>query len=349
MPPVRCSIIVPVYGRSALTRQCLDALLAGTERSSFEIVVVDDGSPDGSGALWADYDERVSLIANERNLGFARSCNAGAAVAEGEFLVFLNNDTLPRRGWLDALADYAEARPRAGAVGSKLLFPDGTVQHAGLVFADDRLPRHAYVGFPAEHAAVSRSRRFAAVTGACVLLRREAFAEAGGFDPHSTTGTRTSTCACASPSWDGRSISAPTASSPISSPRPVPASAYEELNRLFLERWGDRIEPDDLRLYRADGLLRFHYDGHGANRVTLAARARDGRRRRRGAAGSASWRCAATRRPGCCGRREGWRSRRSSARTGPDGGRRRSSGAGRVPPAAASGPRSCWRRGSGIR
>ena len=132
VPRVRCSIVVPVYGRSTLTRQCLDVLLAGTERSWFEIVVVDDGSPDGSGAQWAGYDERVSLIANEGNLGFARSCNPGAAVAEGEFLVFLNNDTLPRRGWLDALADHAEARPRAGAVGSKLLFPDGSVQRADL-------------------------------------------------------------------------------------------------------------------------------------------------------------------------------------------------------------------------
>ena len=108
MPPIRCSIIIPVYGRAALTRQCLDVLVAGTERSSFEILVVDDGSPDGSGALRADYDERVSLIVNERNLGFARSCNAGAAAATGGYLVFLNNDTLPRRGWLDALATYPD-------------------------------------------------------------------------------------------------------------------------------------------------------------------------------------------------------------------------------------------------
>ena len=127
-----------MYDHAALTRQCLDALLAEPPRVSHELIVVDDGSTDATPGLLAGYGGRVRVVTHAANAGFARSCNDGAAVARGEFLVFLNNDTVPQPGWLDALIRHAERHPRAGAVGSKLLFPDDTVQHAGVVFVNQK-------------------------------------------------------------------------------------------------------------------------------------------------------------------------------------------------------------------
>jgi hypothetical protein len=200
----------------------------------------------------------------------ARSCNDGAAGADCDYLVFLNNDTLPHAGWLDALVDYADAHPEVGAVGAKMLFPDGTVQHAGLVFGHDCYPRHAYAGFPADHSAVTQSRRFAAVTGACVLFRREAFVEAGGFDPRFHNGYEdVDLCLrLADHGWEVHFCADSVVTHLESATRT--SERYEELNLLFLERWGDRIRPDDLDLYCADGLLQFHYNELAPNRLSIS-------------------------------------------------------------------------------
>src|SRR6185295_9859186 len=126
--------------------------------------------------------EAVRTLRRDHNGGFAVACNDGAAAARGELLVFLNNDTEPRPGWLDALVEHADAHAEAAAVGAKLLFPDDTVQHAGVVICQDGRPRHLYAGFPADHPAVEKPRAFQAVTAACMLVRRDAFDRAGGFD-----------------------------------------------------------------------------------------------------------------------------------------------------------------------
>jgi GT2 family glycosyltransferase len=174
---------MPVHNHAALTEQCLAALATSpVEGAELEIVVVDDGSTDSTRDVLAGYGDRVRVVGHERNLGFACACNDGAAAASGEWLVFLNNDTIPQPGWLDALLGYAAAHPRAGLVGAKLLFPNGSVQHAGVVFARDLSPHHLYVGFPGDHPAVNKSREFQVVTSACALIRREVFSGAGAFD-----------------------------------------------------------------------------------------------------------------------------------------------------------------------
>src|SRR5437667_41638 len=119
----KCSIIIPVYNRAALTRQCLEKLLSCPPREcAWEIIVVNDGSSDATAALLARFGDRIRAITQPRNTGFATACNIGAAAASGDCLVFLNNDTIPLTGWLDALVRYAGAHPRAAAIGSKLLF-----------------------------------------------------------------------------------------------------------------------------------------------------------------------------------------------------------------------------------
>jgi GT2 family glycosyltransferase len=177
-----CSIVIPVYNRAGVTRRCLDTILDEPPEAPFEIVVVDDGSTDSTQELLAGYGRRIKVVTHATNQGYATACNNGAAAAAGDFLIFLNNDTLPLPGWLDALVDYAEEHGRVAVVGSKLLFPDDTVQHAGVMINQHASPRHIYSGFPGDHPAVNKSRRFQVVTFACALIKRFAFEQLDGLD-----------------------------------------------------------------------------------------------------------------------------------------------------------------------
>lgn len=177
------SIIVPVFNKVDLTRQCLTALAAVTHRVEYEVIVVDDGSTDGTPEFLASLGGDVRTVRNEANSGFAKSCNRGAAIARGRYLVFLNNDTIPLEGWLQALVDEVETHAEVAVVGSKLLYEDGTIQHAGVVFSKVVFtPYHLYRQLPGDHPVVNRRREFQCVTAACTLIRRDVFEAAGGFD-----------------------------------------------------------------------------------------------------------------------------------------------------------------------
>ena len=255
-----CSIVIPVYGRAALTQQCLDMLLASTpERAELEIVVVDDGSTDGTPTMLESYGDRIRIVRHARNKGFGVACNDGAAAASGEWLVLLNNDTQPQPGWLDALLAYAADRERVGVVGAKLLFENDTVQHAGVVFTRDRHARHVYSGFPAAHPAVNRSRRFQAVTGACALIKRQLFDEAGRFDTAFVNGYEDLDLCLrlCSLGYENHYCHESVLYHLESATRDY---ALDPRNfRLFVDRWADRIEPDDLECYLEDGLIEISY------------------------------------------------------------------------------------------
>ena len=173
------TVVVPVHGKASLTRHCLDQLLAQELPDGTRLLVVDDASPDDTGALLASYGDRIDVLHLPVNVGFGAACNRGVAAARTELVVLLNNDTTPHPGWLHALVQEAEDHPAAAAIGARLLHLDGTVQHAGVVFGRDRLPHHAYAGFPGDHPAVVRSRAFQVVTGACLLLRADAVRAVG--------------------------------------------------------------------------------------------------------------------------------------------------------------------------
>ena len=189
----RVSVIIPVFNRLDLTRQCLKALEAHTPPGTMEVVLVDNGSTDGTGEfLKTEAAARtwIKVCFNAENVGFSRACNQGAAAASGRDLLFLNNDTEPRPGWLEALVQTLDADPVVVAVGSKLLFPDGTVQHAGVALFEDRqqpdplLARHIYYRRKADDPAVNVPTEYQALTAACLLVRRSSFEAAGGFDEH---------------------------------------------------------------------------------------------------------------------------------------------------------------------
>ncbi|MCE9630709.1 MAG: glycosyltransferase [Planctomycetia bacterium] len=122
------------------------------------------------------------LVRFDRHHGFGTACNHGARRDDGDFLLFLNNDVLLDPDALAAMREEFAARPTLAACGTRMVFPDRTIQHAGVVFgAGDVGPYHIHRKRPAS--LVPRSeRRFQAVTGACLMIRRDVFLGSGGFD-----------------------------------------------------------------------------------------------------------------------------------------------------------------------
>ena len=128
----------------------------------------------------------VRLAVMPQNRGYAAACNAGAALARADVLLFLNSDVLPAApGWLPPLLDRLRRDRRLAAAGPKLLFDDGSVQHAGMVFRRDAAGEwfndHRCKGFPRSHPDAASPCRVPAVTGAALCVRRPAFEAAGGF------------------------------------------------------------------------------------------------------------------------------------------------------------------------
>lgn len=159
------SIVVLHYGRHELTSACLDLLVD----VDAEVVLVDNDP----GYL---HDRADVLIRPRKNVGYARGCNIGAAVTAGDVIVFLNNDTEPQPGWLDAIyANFAD--PRAGIVGCRLLYPDGRLQHGGVQL----VMQGSTLAAVHDDTQPLQRRSLAAVTGACMAVRRETWADLDGF------------------------------------------------------------------------------------------------------------------------------------------------------------------------
>jgi GT2 family glycosyltransferase len=186
MPAPVVSIIIPVFNRWAYTARCLRALADNTRDVAHEVIVIDNASSDETARALPEAAATGALRAlrNGANLGFARASNQGAALATGRFLLFLNNDTEPHPGWAAAMVAEMQRDPAVAIVGSKLLYPDGTIQHAGVRFAyavwQPIMPFHVDSRQPASVA--SARRELDAVTAACMLVRPEVFHALGGFD-----------------------------------------------------------------------------------------------------------------------------------------------------------------------
>ncbi len=256
---VEVSVVVPVHDHAELTRACLDAVLADLPEDC-ELVVVDDASTDSTPVLLAGYGEAIRVVRRERNGGFAAACNEGAAAGRGDRLVFLNNDTEPRPGWLQALRGHADAHPEVAVVGAKLLYPGEVVQHAGVVFGQDGYPHHLYAGFPADHPAVCHPRRLQAVTAACMLVRRAAFERAGGFDAGYLNSLEDVDLCLRIGEGGGEVHYCPEAVVVhLESASRGRRDRFERSVALYRERWRGRVRRDDIDTYVADGLLAIEY------------------------------------------------------------------------------------------
>ena len=177
----RASIIIPVYNQFAHTLACLRAIAAHPPQAAIEIIIVDDGSSDAT----VDALPRIGGLHYHRrreNGGFIAACNDGAGLALGEFLVFLNNDTVPQPGWLDALLHTFDTHPDAGLVGAQLLYPDGRLQEAGgVVFDDGGGWNYGRFEAPADPR-FGYLRDADYVSGAAIAIPRALFEQLGGFD-----------------------------------------------------------------------------------------------------------------------------------------------------------------------
>ena len=181
------SIIIPTRNQVELLRTAIDSIRDRTDYGSYEIVVVDNGSSD-SGALsyLASLEPPVHVHRWPHAFNYSAINNFAVRMSKGEELLFLNNDIeIVRPDWLTALLEYAQL-PGVGAVGAKLLYSDGTIQHAGVVLKRTGVAHHAFRWAPREVLGSPRladlPRNCSAVTGACMLVPRRIFEEVGGFD-----------------------------------------------------------------------------------------------------------------------------------------------------------------------
>ncbi len=181
MKKKQLSIIIPQYNQAAMTERCIDLVLE-MSTGEFELIVVDNGSTD---EISATHKEQVKFIKNAENLMFAKGCNTGAQQATGDILCFLNNDIEVSSGW-DSCAEIVRANSEIGLLGPKLIYPDMTIQHAGMeVLSTDingAVFNHRYRHFDPRHPFVNQTRSYQCITGACVFVRAEDFEKVGGFD-----------------------------------------------------------------------------------------------------------------------------------------------------------------------
>ncbi len=181
------TIVIPCWNRAPWTLRCLQSIQATLADGTYEVVLVDNGSTDATSNVTDNPSAGVTVVRNDTNRGFAVACNQGASVATSDVVVFCNNDVVAKQGWLQPLLG-AIADPRVAMVGSKLLFPDGTIQHAGVGLLYDADGEGWLDGFhllyrqPADHPAANRPSELRAVTAAVVAVRRSAFEAVGGFD-----------------------------------------------------------------------------------------------------------------------------------------------------------------------
>lgn len=175
------SLVIPVYDQFAHTLACLRALAEHPPATAFEVIVVDDGSRDETADALPQI-EGLRYHRRAQNGGFIAACNDGAALARGDYLIFLNNDTIPQPGWLEALLGTFDAEPGTGLVGAQLLYPDGRLQEAGgVVFADGSGWNYGRFESPDDpRFAYLRDCDYA--SGAAIAIPRALFASLGGFD-----------------------------------------------------------------------------------------------------------------------------------------------------------------------
>ncbi|MDQ1489135.1 MAG: hypothetical protein QOJ23_1649 [Actinomycetota bacterium] len=187
------SVIVPLYRRIDFVEHQLAHFVDDPDMVGADLVYVldspemADGLASASAALHRLYGVPFRTVVLRRNLGFADANNAGVSVARGRLLLLLNSDVLPdRTGWLSTMTEFLDRTPRAGAVGPKLVYEDGSIQHAGMYFLrPDGSPwwenAHYFKGLHRSFPAAAQSRIVPAVTGACLLLTRELWDKVGGL------------------------------------------------------------------------------------------------------------------------------------------------------------------------
>ena len=184
------SIIIPFKDKPELLNACLDSILARTTYNNFEIVGVSNNSEEAETQARMDHyalsDPRIRFVEKNIPFNFSAICNYGAEQAKGDYLLFLNNDIeIISPDWIERLLEHAQ-RPQVGAVGGKLLYPDGRIQHAGVVAGMVGAAGHPHKFFPdghiGYHGRLHMVYNVSAVTGAMLMVASDKFKQVGAFN-----------------------------------------------------------------------------------------------------------------------------------------------------------------------
>jgi GT2 family glycosyltransferase len=185
----KVSIVIPTRDRVELLSRTIRSLREVTAYPAYEFILVDNGSEQPRTRRYLDdlrAEPDVRIVDYAEKFNYSRANNLGAAQATGEILLFLNNDVeILHPDWLEEMVRWAD-RPEIGVVGAKLLYPDRTIQHAGVIVGMEGHASHVFWGYRERQSgpfgSVDWYRNFTAVTGACMMVRRGIFEAAGGFD-----------------------------------------------------------------------------------------------------------------------------------------------------------------------
>lgn len=186
---VDMSIVLVCWNNKAYLDPCLKSLYEGGLKSSFDVVVVDNGSTDGSQQMLAEKYPAVALIQNEKNMGLGKASNQGIEATNGRYVLLLNNDTLVNGPALDVLVEYLDAHPEAGATAGKLLNPDGSFQSGFASFSTlleeflivTHIGEMLWPGYPS-HGDSNEIKETGWMSSACLLVRRAALDQVGLLD-----------------------------------------------------------------------------------------------------------------------------------------------------------------------
>jgi O-antigen biosynthesis protein len=177
----KISIIIPVYNQWRYTYNCLKSILENTEENNYEIIIGNDCSSDETDRMLIKM-KGITVVNNKENLGYINNCNNASRPAKGKYLLFLNNDTYVLKGWLSSLFTLAEKDQQIGVIGSKLIYPNGTLQEAGGIVWNDGSAWNYGRGDSPDKPQYNYVREVDYCSGACLLVRKDLFVKIGGFD-----------------------------------------------------------------------------------------------------------------------------------------------------------------------
>ncbi len=187
-PPPKVSILIPTRDRADLLEKCIDSILTLTSYPHFEIIVIDNGSQEPNTHQLFERLKTIGirLVHDPRPFNYSALNNHAAQLADGQYLCLLNNDIeIVTPDWLEEMMGFA-TQSEIGAVGARLWYPDGTIQHAGVVIGLGGVAGHPFLGlFKGDSGYFGRAlvhQSYSAVTGACLLVRKSLFVELGGLD-----------------------------------------------------------------------------------------------------------------------------------------------------------------------
>ncbi|MBM3073181.1 glycosyltransferase [Lelliottia sp. RWM.1] len=187
----KVSVIIPTKDRFVLLQKCIDSLMENTQHHQYEIIIVDNGSTEGDARMYLDQLDalqlaQIKVLRYDSDFNFAAINNFASQHATGEFLLFLNNDIEIIDGnWMSALIEHAQ-RPEVGIVGSRLEYPDGSLEHGGYITGvNDGVIVSERGSKPGDNGFLNRlkvPRGAHAVSAACMMMRKAVFEELGGFE-----------------------------------------------------------------------------------------------------------------------------------------------------------------------